>query len=267
METKITEKKDLLASLLQGRMDFFRSCAIYSPLPTAGLQATPEGRIRFASGIDFAVCNGVMGEDNLTPSKVEIEETVQFFKTRNLPFIWWNSTTIEHEGFQPGGTLTGIVVDIMEDIVQQASNVSIRIANTPEEFKLFAHVSGQSFGMQGEVLDQFMRVSQAAMEKEEQFHLLAYLNDTAVGTITLSTSPTSAGIWNLTTLPDYRNKGVGTQLVKAALFEAQTRNYDHVMAILMPKGMAWNLCSNLNFKEVCQFPFYIHGATAKDLEK
>jgi ribosomal protein S18 acetylase RimI-like enzyme len=85
----------------------------------------------------------------------------------------------------------------------------------------------------------------------------AYLDEVPVGTATLSTSSSSAGIWNLGTLPEYRKKGIGHTLIEATLTEAQKRDYGQVMAILMPKGMAWGIFKKLGFQEVCQFPFYV----------
>lgn len=96
---------------------------------------------------------------------------------------------------------------------------------------------------------------------------MAYLNGLPVGTATLSVSPSSAGIWNLATIPEHRKHGIGSALVYAALVEAKKRQYDHVMAILMPKGLAWGLFTKLGFQAVCEFPFYIYGVSAEELEK
>ena len=35
----------------------------------------------------------------------------------------------------------------------------------------------------------------------------------------------------------------------------------------MPKGMAWGLFAKFGFKEVSQFPFYVYGTSAEELEK
>lgn len=88
-----------------------------------------------------------------------------------------------------------------------------------------------------------------------------------VGIATLSISPSSAGIWNLATLPEHRKHGIGGALVHAALMEAKKRQHDQVMAILMPKGLVWGLFAKLGFEAVCEFPFYVYGVSAEDLEK
>jgi ribosomal protein S18 acetylase RimI-like enzyme len=100
-----------------------------------------------------------------------------------------------------------------------------------------------------------------------RFILWLNLDGVPAGTATLSISPQSAGIWNLATLPEYRKAGIGASLVHAALVEAKARQHKQVMAILMPKGMAWGLFTKLGFREVCEFPFYIYGVSAEELEK
>jgi ribosomal protein S18 acetylase RimI-like enzyme len=105
------------------------------------------------------------------------------------------------------------------------------------------------------------------MKKKEQIHFMAYLNGVPVGTATFSISPSSAGIWNLATLSEHRKHGIGGALVHEALVEAKRREHDQVMAILMPKGLAWGLFMKLGFQAVCEFPFYIYGVSSEGLEK
>jgi ribosomal protein S18 acetylase RimI-like enzyme len=132
---------------------------------------------------------------------------------------------------------------------------------------VFAVLAGNAFGINPNSLKQFHAINAAAMNEGEQLHFLALINGNPIGTATLSTSDLSASIWNLTTLPEYRKQGVGTALVHTALKEAHKHHYTQVMAILMPKGMAWGLFITLRFEEVCQFPFYVYGASAEELEK
>jgi ribosomal protein S18 acetylase RimI-like enzyme len=114
---------------------------------------------------------------------------------------------------------------------------------------------------------QWLALNHSVMKRGEQVHFMAYLNGIPVGTATLSVSPSSAGIWNLATLPEYRKHGIVSALVHVVLIEAKKRQYDQIMAILMPKGVALGLFAKLGFKAVCEFPFYVYGASAEALEK
>ena len=267
---QIMEKDELLRSVMQGRLDFLRSFSAYSPLPAAAFQKNTDDSFYYSSGINYAPCNGVMHSKDGVISEQAIERAFEFFHIRKLPFIWWTSSkNLEKKGFQFGGILKGIALDISNERKLNppaASLLRVRIISAKEDLSAFASIAVKGFGMNLGLLEQFQAVHTAGMENGEQVHFLALFEDVPVGTATLSTSDSSAGIWNLATLSEYRKRGVGTALVASALAEAKKLHYKHVMAILMPKRMAWGLFSKLGFKEVCPFPCYIYGASAEELE-
>lgn len=269
-DVQMVEKNALLESVMQGRLGFFRSCSVYSPLPGAAFDESENGSFYYSSGIDYAPCNGVIGDSGIIPSEEEIEKALKYFNSRKVPFIWWTAAqNLENHGFQFGGILTGIAIDIAKGIptVKTGSQVQVKIISSEEDLRAFATLAVNAFGMNPKALGQFQAINTAAMNHQEQIHFLALLDGIPIGTATLSTCEDSAGIWNLATLPEYRKHGVGTALVSAALLEAKKLQYDYVMAILMPKGMAWGLFTKMGFKEVCQFPFYVYGVSTDELEK
>jgi GNAT superfamily N-acetyltransferase len=261
MQTQILDKNVLPKYVLQGRLDCFRSCSIFSPLQGAAFHSSNDGTFYYSSGIDFAPCNGIISDQKEISDK-EIESGLEFFQTRKLPFIWWTSQNLEAKGFQPGGILTGIGLDISHEFPSsnEVSSVKIRPIEGPEELNTFSRMIIHAFGMNPNVIGQYQAVYGAAMHHKEQIHYLAFHEGIPVGTITLSTSDTS-GIWNLCVDQEHQNKGIGAALITAALAEAKKLHYDQVMAILMPKGMAWSSFTKLGFKKVCEFPFYLHGAS------
>lgn len=266
----MADKNDLLQSVMQGRFEFFSANGAYSPLPGAAFKKNDDGSFYYSSGMNYAPCNGVIGNDEKELSEKEIKHAIQFFESRKIPFIWWTSSKkLEKKGFQFGGILTGIVLDISRYNLtsQPSSRVQIREVRSDKDLWAFTRVAVTSFGMDANTIEQFYAVNAALMNRGELIHYLALIDGVPVGTVTLSTTKSSAGIWNLGTLPESRKAGVGTALVSAALLEAKKRHYNHVMAILMPKGMAWGIFTNFGFQEVCQFPFYVFGASAEELEK
>lgn len=268
--TRIMETNELTQSVMQGRLEAFRSFSIFSPLPGSACQENSNGSFLYSSGIDCASCNCLMSDKDTIPTDQEIENAITFFERRKLPFIWWTSAKLlETKGFQFGGNLTGIALDISREIPQQqaSSNIQITIVKADQDLHTFATLAAQGFGMSAHALEQFQAVCKGTMLHEASVHFLALFEGIAVGAVTLSTSLYSAGIWNGTVLPEYRKNGIGTALVSAAIAEAKKRSYTQVMAVLMPKGMAWGLCTKLGFKEICQFPFYVYGASAEELEQ
>lgn len=260
----------LLQSVMLGRLDTFRSGSVCSPLPQADFQETDENFV-YAWGMDYACGNGVMERNgDRIPSEEEVDKIVEYFTAKDLPFIWWTSAKIlETKGFQFGGLLTGIALDISQDIPSQPSispDLKIKIVKSESELRSFTDLAASAFAMNPKATEQWLALNASVMTKGEQVHFIAYLNDIPVGTATLSVSPSSAGIWNLATAAEHRKHGIGGALVHAAISEAKRHQYGQVMAILMPKGMAWGLFKKLGFKPACEFPFYVYGVSAEELE-
>lgn len=261
----------LLQSVIQGRFDFFTSGSDYSPLPEADFRETDQNFL-YAWGMDYVCGNGVIEKDGeRIPTEKEIDRAIEYFTSKNLPFMWWSSAKIlETKGFQFGGILTGIALDISQGVPSKptaSSDLKIKIVQSDLEVKAFTELAANAFAMNPKASEQWLALNDSVMKKDGQVHFMAYLNGAPVGTVTLSVSPSSAGIWNLATLPEYRKHGIGGALVHAALVEARKRHYDQVMAILMPKGMAWGLFKKMGFNPVCNFPFYIYGVSTEELEK
>jgi predicted transcriptional regulator YdeE/GNAT superfamily N-acetyltransferase len=266
-----SQEDTLLKSVLQGRFDTFRSGSVCSPLTAADFRETDRNCL-YAWGMDYVCGNGIMEKDGeRVPTEEEIDEAIKYFSSKNLPFMWWSSAKIlETKGFQFGGILTGIALDISQGVPSKpviSSDLKIKIVRSESELKSFTNLAANAFAMEPKATEQWLELNDSVMKKGEQIHFMAYLKGIAVGTATLSVAPSSGGIWNLATLPEHRKHGIGGALVHAALVEAKKRNHDQVMAILMPKGMAWGLFTKMDFKAVCEFPFYIYGVSAEELEK
>lgn len=261
----------LLKSVHQGLREFIYSSSLCSPLIESDYQETSQNSI-YACGIDYVCLNGVIEKDNnRIPSEEQIDQAIQYFSKKNLPFMWWTSAKVlETKGFQFGGILTGIALDISKKIPNQnptSKDLKIQMVKTEEELKIFSALAANAFGLNVKATEQYFDINNVLMKKEEQIHFLAYVNNIPVGTATLSIGANSAGVWNLSTSEDYRKQGIGGALVHASLFEAKKRDYKEVMAILMPKGLAWGLFQKLGFQAVCEFPFYIYGVSADEIEK
>lgn len=262
---------DLLQSVLQGRGDLLRACSVLSPFPEGDFRETHQNCV-YAWGMDYFFGNGVIEKDaDRIPSEEEIDRTIGYFSAKKLPFMWWTSAKVlEKKGFEFGGILTGIALALSQEAPPKpptSPDLKIQIVKTEAELKDFTNLSAPAFALKPKASEQLFALNCALMKAGEQVYFLACLKGVPVGTATLSVSPSSAGIWELSTLPDHRKHGIGGALVHAAIEEARKRQYKQVMAILMPKGMAWGLFAKLGFKAVCEFPFYVYGVFAEELEK
>jgi len=239
-----------------------------SPHPTAAC-CERDGRLYYASGIDYPTCNGVI---DLTPdlplTQAAIASAVDFFTARQLPFMWWplchDCEALERTGFQPGGTMKGIVLELAHwepKVLDLPAGLAIREVCAPEEQLLFMRIMAQAFGMNPGAEQQMAAIFQAAVEQGDMHNLMAYVDDVPVATVTLSTCSSVGGLWDGACLPDYRRRGILTALLQAALQESRRRGQQHAMAILMPKGMARGPTQTLGMVDVSDHPFYLYGAT------
>ena len=252
-------EQKLFDAVIEGRLEYFRAGSVNSPHPAAAFHKV-GGSYVYVSGIHYPMWNGVIGSDK-EPDPEKIQMAIGYFNSLNLPFMWWTNADLGKYGFTFGGILNGVAIDLENNFPEAPANtVDVRVVNS-ETINTFSAICAGVFEMEYEVFNQSMNES---MLHGDMVHFLAYVDDKPAGTVTLNIGST-AGIWGLATLSEYRKQGIATALVYAALKEAKTRNIPTAMAILMPKGMAWNLLAKLGFKSYHQFPFYIYGYD-KELE-
>ena len=256
--------------IMMGLIEFFRSTSEKSSLSRSEFKDNSE-RIIYSTGIDYAPCNGVIEKSKDHLKHHDVNEIINFFNLKQLPFVWWsNNDFLETQGFQFGGTMKGISLDITGskfESITSLSNVEVRVLSTEQDLIAFCKIIADCFGFNLEVETQYRKISKIAMDRNQQMHFLAYVDGIPVSTATLTTLPKSAGIWNCATLPTYRKRGIGTFLCSVIYEQAKAMNYQEIMAILMPKGLAWGLFNKLGYKEVSTLPFYIYGTSPNDLEK
>lgn len=250
-------EKELSDAIFAGRLEFFKASAVNSPLPGASFTKV-GGSYVYVSGIDYPVSNGVIASEK-EPSKEHVMMAIGYFNSLKLPFMWWTHADLSQYGFTFGGILNGVALDLKNDFPEAPASIATIKKVDASDSKVFSDLSAGVFGLNPNAREAFHLSMNESMLHGDMVHFIAYIDDKPVGAVTLSIG-TTGGIWNLATLPEYRNKGVGSALVFAALKEAKERNLPTAMAILMPKGMAWNLLSKLGFKSYHQFPFYLYGA-------
>lgn len=256
----VTNDSELCSIVSKERDDFIRSNVKLSPLP--GSEYKEGANLNFyCTGVNFMFLNGVIEKrEGYLPSQNELESALQFFKDRNLPFIWWSSNeNIKTLGFQKVGVSTGIILDLSEkkfDVCHPIKNLMIRNISAEDEIRVFAETLVESYGLPPEITDQFSKVNSGVLQGGKRMHLAVFSGDTIIGAITISFNQFSAGLWNLCVLPKYRSKGIGRFLLKAAILEVKKHNIEKVVAVLDAEKMAKQLCSKLGFYEVMQFPSY-----------
>lgn len=246
--------------VVDGRRDFFQSMALASPLAESHFQENTETDL-YCTGLDSIHCNGVIEKtDNRDISENEIQKTIQFFREKRCPFIWWTSCRkLENFGFQYGGMMKGVAQKLPDHPLQPfelPKNIFVQQIESAKEIALFSAITAEGFGMPKKTVQPFTELNINAMKTGKQIHFLAFFEHTPVGTISLTVKKDVIGGWNFVILPNYRRQGLGKVLLSSAIYKASTLAEKHLIGILMPEKMAWTVAKQQGFVEVCSFPFY-----------
>ncbi len=117
------------------------------------------------------------------------------------------------------------------------------------------HVASIGFGVPAEAEDiWFDFFNYAACSSPFQTYL-ALLNGHPVGTSQLFTSAGVAGIYNVTTLPEVRGRGIGAAITRAPLLAARTMGF-HV-GILQASSMGYKVYQRLGFQDFGKLSVYL----------
>jgi GNAT superfamily N-acetyltransferase len=145
--------------------------------------------------------------------------------------------------------------------------LEIEIVESESDLNSFSFLTADVFALNSKSTGQWLQLNFSITAQNQQVNFLAFLDGKPVRAVTLSTGKSSAGLRGLATLSEYRNCGIGAALINVAILKAKDLQYTQVVAILLFKGMAWNIFTKLGFQSVYEFPFYIHGSSSKVLEK
>lgn len=263
-----------------GRNESFISLAKSKGLPNAEFYHDSKYTVCM-SGIETAVFNAVWQHLPTPPSEDELEKIRERFKSKGLPFFWWelpvqideknkhkhksplphDTDILSQKGIQPAGNLKGICANLanVPDTIALPTGVDVEKVQSDKDFKCLCDLICSIFGLGQILAGQFCKALEAAGHKGDFVHYIAYKNRIPVGGISVSTCMNSAGLWNFAVQEDHRRCGIGTALVLTALKEAKSLGYSDVMAILTSDTSLWQKCG---FQEVCHFPVHVCGVDA-----
>lgn len=126
-----------------------------------------------------------------------------------------------------------------------------RVSNA-EELSVWHQAIAKGFGMSVEVAEMF------AWNPSDQIRFYtAFVNADVVGTTALILQNGVAGIYCLSTLPEFRARGIGTALTTLPLIEA--RNEGFHIGTLQSSKMGLPVYTRLGFQEVCKLRMFSFG--------
>lgn len=194
-----------------------------------------------------------------------IQHVTSLFKKFHLPFSWWigeSDSPANLDDLLLGKEFSfkekdiGMYMELAQATLSTAeSPLTFQRAESPEQLKHFADIitavrgAPQAFDLIYSQLPPVIYCGNAPLEMH-----VAYLDDVPIVTGVLITHANVAGIYYVATIPQHRNKGFATAMMKYLLNLAKARGY--FIATLQASSDGFSLYERLGFKRCCEFVEY-----------
>jgi ribosomal protein S18 acetylase RimI-like enzyme len=196
--------------------------------------------------------------DNETACKV-----MDYYKRKHYPMAWWVGPGSQNQdlekilssaGFVHDELDIGMVCDLKHAVLdrKQVEGLRIQACDTSQDFVDFGKVLASIFDPVDEHVKEFYQLL-GKLNPESRKNMLmfvGYIDDMPVATSAVFLTDV-AGIFDISTHPDYRNKGYGTALFQVAIEQAKALAFEKAVLQASPDGLG--IYKNIGFKEVCEF--------------
>jgi GNAT superfamily N-acetyltransferase len=246
--------------------NFFAVSRYCGSLNSSLIQAGSIGAMN--TGVAISDINWAWNEKPLTINDAKaIADILELYQKLNLRFWWW----VYPRGQSPetGDRLQDVGLRLIEKVPCMAAdlndsvsakqipdNVIISPVKDKNDLFIWEDISFHGFEMPARAREQYRAfVSLFDLGAQSPLKLfLAYFEEKPVATSLLFTHNNSAGIYYVSTLPDYRNKGCGLKITQAAMQAAKEDGFKDVILQATPLGA--KVYIRAGFKEYCRADVY-----------
>ena len=228
---------------------------------------TGRKAVWYISGLDSAFFNGVFDAKLSGPIDDEIRRITGRFSALNLPMTWWVGPSSRPRDLGKRLLRRGFVLEdrpramsVRADqarVPHFAGDLRIRLVQSPKELKQWFDVWAGSFELphpiRGGLLKAFQEKGYSA--ESDVLNFAGYVGEKMVATVTLFEGGRAAGIYNVGTLPGFRNRGIGSAMTWASLQEANERGQE--LVVLQASEMGYPIYRKMGFKEHFRFAGYV----------
>ncbi len=214
--------------------------------------------------MNLVVCTQSPAED---PDEL-VESALTHFRSMNIQKLSWltragaQSMELNQSLLTNGLTFrkafaTEMAVDlsILPETLSTCPGLKIIPVESSQTLKQWIHVASIGFRI-GEAHEQIWQNHFADVILNPQYRTyLALLDDKPVGTSQLFLSQGTAGIYNVTVLPEARCQGIGSAITLAPLLEARKLGYQ--IGVLQASTRGYNVYRRLGFQDMGNLSLYL----------
>lgn len=203
-------------------------------------------------------------------TETRIDEVVDWFDQRQAPsFFWWTDSQTQpgdlaerlmERGFD--GNMEGdpgMVMDLddLNDNLHSSTRFNIIQAAEQKTLEDWRDVFAEAFEAQLSDGQAWVDATLSVKPENAPWQMsVGYLEDKPVSTSILYKGGGVAGVYGVGTIPEARNKGLGTAITLKTLVDAREQGYR--FAVLFSSRMGYPVYRRLGFREVaCRIGIYI----------
>ena len=246
--------------------NFFAVCRYWGSLNSSLIHAGSIGAMN--TGVAISDINWVWNEKPLTNDDAKsIADIKEIYKKINLRFWWWiypcgqspeTERILQDAGLYLIEKVPCMAADL-NDLVsykQIPDTVTISPVKDKNDLLIWEDISFHGFEMPRRAREQYgafvSSFDLGAQSPQKLF--LAYFDGKPVATSLLFTHNNSTGIYYVSTLPTFRNKGFGLKITQAAMQAAKESGIKNVILQATPLGA--KVYIRAGFKECCRADIY-----------
>ena len=224
----------------------------------------------FSHGYPHPYGQGVWHSDlNEEDADEVIDEVLNYFRERNLP-CWWLfgqeikprdlTDRLKARGFFNSGDMTYMAADLREINLYspEPKGFKIQEVQTDSELKTYFQIWSTGYEYPTFLGENMYNTTIKKPISHESIHgklYLGYLNGKPVATSRLFIGAGAAGLYWVTTIPEARGKGIGTQMSLRPLKDGLNAGYP--LGVLDSTDMGYPVYKKMGFKEYFKSPVYI----------
>ena len=191
----------------------------------------------------------------------DVDAAVDAVIAPGMPRLWWvDAAEVGERLLERGFVFAGENVGMARRVVpRRREGTESPAAGDPALKRGMTRVSDAELRIWNSVPNGSEERYQFYAETQHLFrHYVAFVDGVPAGTASLFPSEGVAGIYNVYTRPEFRRRGIGEALTRAALDDARELGLD--VAVLQASPMSASLYRRMGFVGYCSFGHYVWPA-------
>jgi ribosomal protein S18 acetylase RimI-like enzyme len=230
---------------------------------------------------DVTVINSGISSDMFniaceTKNKNALYVVVEKFRRLKMPFAWWVGFDDDYPQCKSDLKKLKFVCDEHESGMfaeieklsreKKCNELQIYLVDNAKKLDDFIQIYRELIPHEADAIKIFFeRASEHILNPESSLKLfVGYFQDQPAATSALFTDENTAGVWDVTTLSQFRRKGIGTEMTLQALFYAFD-NFGHRVGVLTASEDGEPVYRKIGFQKLKDF--YVFNVNAKQLEE